>query len=77
VSLTAGTPIGPYEITALIGKGGLGEVYRALDTSLARYVAIKVLPDAEAADTDRLARFDPEAKTLAAVNHPTSPRSIA
>nr|MBA3477756.1 protein kinase [Lautropia sp.] len=62
--------LGPYEIAAQIGVGGMGEVYRATDTDLARQVAIKVLPASVAADPDRLARFDREAKTLAALNHP-------
>src|SRR6185295_15688136 len=70
MSLTPGTRLGPYEIAALIGVGGMGEVYRATDTNLARQVAIKVLPASVAADPDRLARFDREAKTLAALNHP-------
>ena len=68
--LTPGTRLGPYEITARIGVGGMGEVYRATDTNLGRPVAIKVLPEAFAHDGDRLARFDREAKTLAALNHP-------
>jgi len=62
--------LGPYEIAAQIGAGGMGEVYRATDTNLARQVAIKVLPEALASDPDRLARFDREAKTLAALSHP-------
>ena len=70
LSLTPGTRFGPYEIAALIGAGGMGEVYRATDTNLARQVAVKVLPALVAADPDRLARFDREAKTLAALNHP-------
>jgi eukaryotic-like serine/threonine-protein kinase len=70
VALTAGTRLGPYEVTAQIGVGGMGEVYRATDTNLARQVAIKVLPEAVAANAERLARFDREAKTLAALNHP-------
>jgi len=70
VALTPGTRIGSYEITAQIGVGGMGEVYRATDTNLARQVAIKVLPEAVAADAERLARFDREAKTLAVLNHP-------
>jgi len=68
--VTRGTRLGPYEIAAQIGVGGMGEVYRATDTNLARQVAIKVLPASVAADPDRLARFDREAKTLAALNHP-------
>ncbi len=70
MSLTPGTRLGPYEITAQIGVGGMGEVYRATDTNLKRQVAIKVLPDAFAHDPDRLARFEREAKTLASLNHP-------
>jgi serine/threonine-protein kinase len=65
-----GTRLGPYEIAAQIGKGGMGEVYRALDTTLGRQVAIKILPHALARDPERLARFEREAKTLAALNHP-------
>jgi serine/threonine protein kinase len=62
--------LGRYEIVALIGVGGMGEVYRALDTDLGRQVAVKVLPDAFVHDPERLARFDREAKTLATLNHP-------
>ncbi|HUF23500.1 MAG TPA: protein kinase [Vicinamibacterales bacterium] len=70
MSLTAGTRIGPYEIVAPLGAGGMGEVYRARDTRLDRDVAIKILPPAFAADVERLARFEREAKTLASLNHP-------
>lgn len=70
MALTAGTRLGPYEITAPIGEGGMGQVYRATDTMLGRQVAIKILPDAFASDPERLARFEREAKTLAALNHP-------
>jgi Tol biopolymer transport system component len=70
VSLQPGARIGPYEIVAAIGAGGMGEVYRARDTKLGRDVAIKVLPTAVANDTDRLARFHREAQLLAALNHP-------
>ena len=70
MSLRSGTRLGPYEIVALLGAGGMGEVYRARDTRLNRDVAIKILPEAFARDTERLARFEREAKTLAALNHP-------
>ena len=69
MSLAPGTRIGPYEITAAIGAGGMGEVYRALDTTLDRDVAIKVLPELLASDSERVARFSREAKTLASLNH--------
>jgi len=65
-----GTRLGPYEIVAPIGAGGMGEVYRARDTKLERDVAIKVLPEAFAKDPERLARFEREAKLLASLNHP-------
>ncbi len=68
--LNAGTKIGPYEILAEIGRGGMGEVYRARDTKLGRDVAIKVLPEAFARDAERMARFEREAKVLASLNHP-------
>ena len=68
--LTPGTRIGTYEILAVLGAGGMGEVYRARDTRLNRDVAIKVLPEAFARDPDHLARFTREAQTLAALNHP-------
>ena len=67
---SAGARLGPYEIVGLLGAGGAGEVYRALDTRLQRDVAIKTLPDAFTADADRLARFEREAQLLAALNHP-------
>jgi serine/threonine-protein kinase len=70
MALAAGTKLGPYEIVAPIGAGGMGEVYRARDTKLDRDVAIKVLPAAVAHDPERLARFEREAKVLAALNHP-------
>jgi serine/threonine protein kinase len=69
MAFAAGTRLGVYEITGLIGVGGMGEVYRATDTTLARAVAIKVLPDFFSADADRTARFEREAKTLASLNH--------
>jgi eukaryotic-like serine/threonine-protein kinase len=65
-----GQRIGVYQIQALLGKGGMGEVYRARDTRLDRDVAIKVLPRAFTADPDRLARFEREARVLASLNHP-------
>ncbi len=68
--LTSGTRLSHYEITTLLGKGGMGEVYRAGDTKLERDVAIKVLPADFAEHADRLARFEREAKSLAALNHP-------
>jgi eukaryotic-like serine/threonine-protein kinase len=68
--VTAGTRIGVFEILAPLGAGGMGEVYRAKDTKLDREVAIKVLPEAVARDPERLARFEREAKMLAALNHP-------
>jgi eukaryotic-like serine/threonine-protein kinase len=69
MALAAGTRLGAYEITGSLGAGGMGEVYRATDTKLAREVAIKTLPSALAKDTERLARFEREAKLLAALNH--------
>ncbi len=70
MSLQPGTTLGPYEVVAEIGRGGMGEVYRARDTKLDRDVALKVLPEAFTADPDRLARFEREAKVLASLNHP-------
>jgi Tol biopolymer transport system component len=67
--LNPGTRLGPYEIRTLLGAGGMGEVYRARDTKLDRDVAVKVLPDLFAADPERLARFDREARLLASLNH--------
>jgi serine/threonine-protein kinase len=69
MSMRPGTRLGPYEVTAQIGAGGMGDVYRATDTKLGRQVAIKTLPSALAQDRDRLARFEREAKLLAALNH--------
>src|SRR5580693_2911880 len=68
--LSAGDKLGPYEILAPIGAGGMGEVYKVLDSKLEREVAIKVLPVALAQDPERLARFEREAKVLASLNHP-------
>src|ERR1700687_1526287 len=70
MALTSGTKLGPYEIQSPLGAGGMGEVYRARDTRLAREVAIKVLPEAFARDADRLQRFEHEARVLSTVNHP-------
>src|ERR1041385_6451899 len=68
--IATGTRLGVYEISGSIGAGGMGEVYRARDTKLGRDVAIKTLPELFATDPERLARFEREAKTLAALNHP-------
>ena len=68
--LAAGDKLGPYEILTPLGAGGMGEVYRARDSKLEREVAVKVLPEFLANDPERLARFDREAKILAALNHP-------
>src|SRR5881397_1666957 len=68
--LAPGMRLGSYEILSPLGAGGMGEVYRARDTSLGRDVAIKILPDTFAHDPERLARFEREAKILAALNHP-------
>src|SRR4051812_18311323 len=70
MTLSSGTRLGVFEIVDLLGQGGMGEVYRARDTKLGRSVAIKILPDAFAADPERIARFEREAKVLAALNHP-------
>jgi Tol biopolymer transport system component len=70
MALGAGTTLGPYEILALIGAGGMGEVYRARDARLKRDVALKVLPESFAQDAGRMARFDREAQVLASLNHP-------
>jgi serine/threonine protein kinase len=70
MALAPGTGLGPYEIIAPIGSGGMGEVYRARDTRLDRLVAIKILPASVAGDPDRLARFAREAKAVAALSHP-------
>src|SRR5262249_33746741 len=68
--ITVGTDLGSYEITALLGKGGMGEVYRARDTKLKREVAIKILPEAFSLDHERVNRFQREAEVLASLNHP-------
>ena len=70
MSLSAGTRLGVYEILSPLGAGGMGEVYKALDTKLDREVAIKILPSEVAQDAEHLARFEREAKILASLNHP-------
>src|SRR5262245_58811049 len=70
MSLTPGTKLGHYEISGSLGAGGMGEVYRARDGRLGRDVAIKMIPELLAHDPERLARFEREARTLAALNHP-------
>src|SRR5438477_7640136 len=70
MALSSGSRIGVYEVVALIGAGGMGEVYRARDTRLNRDVALKVLPEIFARDAQRMARFEREAKLLASLNHP-------
>jgi serine/threonine protein kinase len=74
--LPAGAHLGPYEIVAPLGSGGMGEVYRARDPRLGRDVAIKVLPGAFVADQDRLRRLEREARAAAALNHPNIVTSI-
>src|SRR5690242_14446312 len=68
--MTTGSRLGPYELTALLGAGGMGEVYRARDTRLARTVAIKILPQDFAGDPVARERFEREARTASALNHP-------
>ncbi len=68
--LAAGSRLSTYEIVAPLGAGGMGEVYRAKDVRLGRHVALKVLPETLAQDADHLARFEREARTVAALNHP-------
>ena len=70
MALQVGDRLGHYDVTALIGEGGMGQVWQATDTQLNRQVALKILPDAFAADPDRLARFKREAQILASLNHP-------
>src|SRR5215467_13168456 len=70
MGLTIGTQLGCHEIIALLGKGGMGEVYRARDLKLKREVAIKILPEEFSLDLDRISRFQREAEVLAALNHP-------
>ena len=69
MALHVGSRLGHYDVTALIGEGGMGQVYQATDTKLNRQVALKILPEAFAADFDRLARFQREAQVLASLNH--------
>ncbi len=70
MGLAPGTRIGHYDVTSLLGEGGMGQVWQATDTQLNRQVALKILPDAFAADPDRLARFTREAQVLASLNQP-------
>jgi len=70
MTLAAGTRLGPYEILAPLGFGGMGEVYRARDSKLNRDVALKILPELCASDSDRCERFKREAQVLASLNHP-------
>ena len=70
MALFPGTRLGAYEILAPLGSGGMGEVYRARDPKLNRAIAIKILPETTAADPERRARFEREAQTIAALNHP-------
>ena len=70
MAMTIGTQLGSYDVLSLLGRGGMGEVYRARDRQLQREVALKLLPEAFASDPDRLARFEREAQILASLNHP-------
>src|SRR5262245_3714009 len=70
MALAPGTRLGAYEIVGLVGAGGMGEVYRARDPKLNRHIAIKVLPETSAADPEGRARFEHEARSIAALNHP-------
>src|SRR5439155_24393873 len=70
MTLTPGTRLGPYDVLAPLGAGGMGEVYRAHDTKLKRDVAVKVLPGSLASDAEALARFEREALAVAALSHP-------
>src|SRR5713101_6564813 len=69
--LSVGDKLGHYEVVSLLGQGGMGEVYRAKDTTLKREVALKILPAAFLRDTDRVARFQREAEVLASLDHPS------
>lgn len=70
MALSAGTGLGHYEVTTILAEGGMGQIWQAPDTQVNRQVALKILPDAFAADPDRLARFTREAQILASLNHP-------
>ena len=70
MALEVGSRIAHYDVTALIGEGGMGQVYQATNTKLKRQVALKILPEAFSADPERLARFQREAEVLASLNHP-------
>jgi len=70
MTLSSGSRLGPYEILAPLGAGGMGEVYRARNSKLRREVAVKVLPASFSDDTDRLRRFEQEARAVSALNHP-------
>jgi len=70
MALTVGNRLGHYDVTALIGEGGMGQVYQATDTKLNRQVALKILPEAFATEPDQLARFQHEAQVLDSLNHP-------
>src|ERR1700730_17910118 len=70
MTISAGSRLGPYEVLAPIGAGGMGEVYRARDTRLGREVAIKVLPSGLSSDAERLKRFEREARSASSLNHP-------
>ena len=76
MALNVGSRLGHYDVTALIGEGGMGQVYQATDTKLNRQVALKILPEAFATDPDRLARFQREAQVLASLNHPVYSRYL-
>jgi serine/threonine-protein kinase len=70
MALQVGSRLGHYDVTALIGEGGMGQVYQATDTKLNRQVALKILPEAVTNECDRLVRFERKAKVLASLNHP-------
>ena len=76
MALNVGDRIAHYDVTALIGEGGMGRAYQATDTKLNRQVALKILPEAFAEDPERLARFQREAQVLASLNHPGIARHL-